>query len=116
MSSGKSQKPLLLSPALTSPLAEEKSWTFPQFYTYRRKGPESQALGNPWVSWARTQVLELQHWDDFGSKDHRVTEKHGESQHGDWNHILQLHGWGRLGSHPRAHEGTFASLPHSLGP
>lgn len=77
MSSRNCQKLLLLSPALTPPLAEEKSWTFPQFYMHRRKGPESQALGNLWVSWARTQVPESQCWDDFGSKNHHVTEKHG---------------------------------------
>lgn len=28
-------------PSLTSPLAEKKSWTFPQFDMKRREGPES---------------------------------------------------------------------------
>lgn len=75
-------------PALTSPLAEKKSWTFPLFYIERREGPESPALGNQWGSWAGAQVPKSLCHDNFGSRNSHGPEEHGGQQSESWKHIL----------------------------
>lgn len=96
LSSRNSQKLLLLSPALTSPWAEKKSWTFPISHV-KEERPRKPGPGESVGQLGQSPGPGVTGWDDFGSENHRVTEKHGESQHEGWNHILQFQSWERLG-------------------